>query len=136
MLAMRAVTLTLVVALSLLVSAQAPQPPQKPRTLVDYQTELGLSDEQVADVKRTLDRFKSEIKAYQSSLVETEQSLVDMINQGGSIQEIKARLRQSSDLRFQLRYLDVVTSRKVEAILTAEQMARWREIQQKKGQAR
>ncbi len=134
---MRAVTLLILVALSLLASAQTPQPAQKKsKTLVDYQSELGLSDTQVADVKRTLELFKSEIKAYQSQLLETEQSLAARVKAGGSIEEIKADLRQSSDLHFQLRYLDVVTSRKVEAILSPDQMARWREIQQKKrGQA-
>ncbi|GMU56132.1 MAG: hypothetical protein AMXMBFR33_52780 [Candidatus Xenobia bacterium] len=134
---MRAVTLLILVALSLLASAQTPQPAQKKsKTLVDYQSELGLSDTQVADVKRTLELFKSEIKAYRSQLLETEQSLAARVKAGGSIEEIKADLRQSSDLHFQLRYLDVVTSRKVEAILSPDQMARWREIQQKKrGQA-
>lgn len=136
-LAMRAVTVLILVALSLLASAQTPQPAKKSKTLVDYQSELGLSDRQVADVKRTLDLFKSEIKAYQSQLVETERSLAARIKAGAPIEEIKTDLRQSSDLRFQLRYLDVVTSRKVEAILSPDQMARWREIQQtKRGQAR
>lgn len=135
-LAMRAVTVLILVALSLLASAQTPQPATKSKTLVDYQSELGLSDRQVADVKRTLDLFKSEIKAYQSQLVETERSLAARVKAGASIEKIKADLRQSSDLHYQLRYLDVVTSRKVEAILSPDQMARWREIQQtKRGQA-
>ncbi|MCE7870076.1 hypothetical protein DYH09_06825 [bacterium CPR1] len=133
---MRAVTLLILVALSLLASAQTPKPAQKSKTLVDYQSELGLSDTQVADVTRTLDLFKSEIRAYQSELVKTERSLAARVRAGGPAEEIKADLRKSSDLHFQLRYLDVVTSRKVEAILSPDQMARWREIQQKKrGQA-
>ncbi|MEW6283000.1 MAG: hypothetical protein AB1758_30585 [Candidatus Eremiobacterota bacterium] len=112
-------------------AAQQPEQPRKIKTLVDYKQELGLSDQQIQDVVATLNQFKTELEAYQQKLVAAEKDFQKLLEQHADLEAIKAKLRESADLRFQIRYLDVVTSRKVEAILSPEQMSKWREIQKK-----
>lgn len=125
---MRAIILALGLGFCLILPSWAQDPP-KPKSLTDFKAEIGLSDEQVAAVTATLDQFKTQLKAYQDKLVANEKDLQLLLQQKADIEKLKTTLRTSSDLAFQMQYLDVVTSRKVEAIMTPEQLKKWHDIQ-------
>lgn len=109
-----------------------PKPAAKPvKTLVDYKDELGLTDEQINGVAEALKNFQETIKTQKSLMVTYEQDYRKLLKDHAPLPEIKQKLRQIADVRFNLRYADVVTSRKVEGLMTAEQLKKWRAIQAK-----
>lgn len=128
---MRALTLALCLFLAGTLFAQPKTVAPKTKTLVDFRTEIGLSEEQVQTVNKTLELFKTSLKTYQDKLLANEKELQILLAQKADLERVKTALRLSSDLLFQMQYLDVVTSRKVEAIMTPEQLKKWQDIQQK-----
>jgi hypothetical protein len=121
--------------LSLLASAgpgRADSPPaRKVKTMVDYKTELSLSDDQVKAIQEALKAFQVTIIEQRKLLVQYEGEYANLVAEKAPLEQIKQKLRQVTDTNFNLRYADVLTSRKVESILTAQQLSRWRQIQAK-----
>ncbi len=111
--------------------AEGDKSKQKLKTIVDYKTELGLSDEQVNGISTTLKDFQTRVVELKKQLKESEEGFAKMLAEQAPLAQVKQQLRSSADLRFQLRYLDVVTARRVEGILSQEQLKKWRDIQAK-----
>ena len=103
--------------------------PKKIKTMVDYKDELGLSDEQVKAVTDALTGFQTTVKTQRDALKTQEAEFKNLLKSQAPLPDIKAKLRQIADTRFNLRYADVLTSRRVSDTLTADQMKKWREIQ-------
>jgi hypothetical protein len=112
-------------------SGQKAPPKKKIKTMVDYQKELGLSDEQVAEVNASLVSFQETVTAQRAKLAQYEKEYKILLQNEAALADIKSKLRQIADTRFQIRYADVLTSRRVSNALTDEQMDKWREIQTK-----
>lgn len=105
--------------------------PQKVKTMVDFKKELNLSDQQIANITSTLKNFQENVVAQKKVLVAQENDLRKLLADHASLADIKKKLHEIEGTRFELRYLDVVTSRQVEDILSAEQLTAWRQIQTK-----
>lgn len=97
--------------------------------MVDFRDELKLSQQQVTDIVATLQRFQDDGGIARLKLMAAERETASLIARHADLVEIKATLTQISDLRYELRLLDLETSRKVESVLSAEQMAKWQRIQ-------
>lgn len=112
---------------------EAPPKPEKKKikTMIDYRDELGLSDEQVKEVSTALLAFQSAVKQLRTNLAQYEQDYKKLVEEEAPLADIKSKLKQIATTRFQLRYADVLTSRRVSEALTDEQMAKWKEIQGK-----
>ena len=127
--------LVLLALLGLLVvgpaNAQQDGGDRKVKTLVDYKTELSLSDKQIAGIREALKNFQATIVEQRKLLTQYESEYSKLVAEKAPLDQVKQKLRQVTDTGFNLRYADVLTSRKVESILTADQMAKWREIQSK-----
>lgn len=104
---------------------------RKVKTLVDYKTELSLTDKQVTDIRDALKSFQVTVVEQRKLLTQYEGEYSKLVAAKAPLDQIKQKLRQVTDTNFNLRYADVLTSRKVESILTADQIARWRDIQAK-----
>lgn len=104
---------------------------RKVKTLVDYKTELSLTDKQIADIRDALKNFQVTIVEQRKLLTQYEGEYSKLVAEKAPLDQIKQKLRQVTDTNFNLRYADVLTSRKVESILTPEQMTKWRDIQAK-----
>ena len=103
--------------------------PKKIKTMVDYKDELGLSDDQIKAVTEALTGFQTTVKTQREALKTQEAEFKALLKSQAPLPDIKAKLRQIADTRFNLRYADVLTSRRVSDTLTADQMKKWREIQ-------
>jgi len=101
------------------------------KTLVDYKDELGLSEEQVSTIRAALANYAATLKEQRAALSGYEKEYSELVKSQAPLSEIKSKLRQATDARFNLRYADVLTSRLVTEALSEEQMAKWREIQSK-----
>jgi phage-related minor tail protein len=104
-------------------------PKQAVKTMLDYQDELGLSDDQMAEVKEALASYAAILKSQRAAVKTYETEYVELVKSDAPLPDIKSKLRQIFDARFQLRYADIFTSRRVTETLTSEQMVKWREIQ-------
>lgn len=104
---------------------------QEVKTMIDYKNELGLSEAQVNSVRDALVGFQKTIKTEREALAQQEKEFQSLLQAEAPLADIKAKLRQISDTRFNLRYADVLTSRRVKEALTPEQMEKWRAIQAK-----
>ncbi|GMU56133.1 MAG: hypothetical protein AMXMBFR33_52790 [Candidatus Xenobia bacterium] len=102
-----------------------------PRSLVDFRQELKLSGQQVEAITSTLQRFQEENATLRFKLNVAERETASLVERRGDLAAIKANLKQASDLQYQMRLLDLETSRKLEGILSPEQLKRWQAIQAK-----
>lgn len=107
-------------------SGAAPRPV---KTLVDYRAELKLTDDQVARIQAVLREFGEQLGSGRKKLEQAEQAVAQAISRHEDLKVVEARLRAAEALRMEMRYLDVVTSRKVEGILTVAQLEAWRGMQ-------
>lgn len=107
----------------------APSAAPRIKTIGDYKAELGLKDEQIEQIKGALATFQKDLTARNNALVQARREYAQLINKHADLAEIKAKLKQIGDLEYEIRVLDVETSRKIETILTPGQLKKWREIQ-------
>lgn len=101
------------------------------KTMLDYRAELGMTDEQVKEVSEALKSFQATVSEQRAALQKQEGEFKALLAADAPLSDIKAKLRQISDTRFNLRYADVLTSRRVSEALKPEQMKKWRDIQAK-----
>ena len=101
------------------------------KTLIDYRAELGLEEAQVREIKDALTSFQVTVKTQRAALVQQEKEFKQLLLSEAPLSDLKSKLRQISDTRFNLRYADVLTSRRVNDALSEEQMKQWRAIQEK-----
>lgn len=104
---------------------------RKLKTLVDYKMELSLSDTQVDEIKKALKSFHTTTTEQRKLLSQYEAEYSKLVSERAPLEQVKQKLRQVTDTNFNLRYADVLTSRKVESTLSAEQLTKWRGIQSK-----
>ncbi len=103
----------------------------KVKTLIDYKSELGLSDKQVKEIKDTLFAYQNVVTEQRKALSTYEKEYSGLVSERAPLEQIKGKLRQITDTSFNLRFADVQTARKVETVLTADQLKKWRDIQAK-----
>jgi len=99
------------------------------KTLWDFQEELGLSDRQVQKMKSLLARFQSNLVAAQKRLCAAESQLKVAIDREAPIDQVREKLARIGSIQLEMRLEDVETSRKVNAVLTEDQLENWRKIQ-------
>jgi Spy/CpxP family protein refolding chaperone len=114
-----------------LYAAPAAAPTSPAKTIADYKKELGITDKQLQDIVAVLNGFKSTVDTEQKQLLADEQDFQKLIASHADLATIKAKLQQIADLRVKVRLVDVETSRKIEGVLTPEQLNKWRAIQAK-----
>lgn len=104
--------------------------PKKPiKTMIDYKDELGLTDQEVTGVREALTSFQATVKEQRAILQASEKEYAELMKSTAPLPDIKSKLRQIADARFNLRYADVLTSRRVSEIMGPEKMKKWRAIQ-------
>lgn len=111
--------------------AEPSKPTVKVKTIVDYAEILGLTDTQVHDIGQTLEAFRATTLEQRHLAKLYQDEYAKLVDAHAPLDEIKAKLRQWTEASFVLKFADVETSRRLEGVLTAEQLASWREIQSK-----
>ena len=104
---------------------------RKVKTLVDYKAELSLTDTQIKEIGDALKNFQTTITEQRKLLTQFEGEYSKLVSDHAPLEQVKQKLRQLTDVNFNLRYAVVLPSRKVEGILSTDQLTRWREIQTK-----
>jgi hypothetical protein len=98
-------------------------------TLVTYRKELGLTDQQVAGIQKAVEEFRQRAVTLNGKV----QSALVLVNADlaghADLPTHKAHLKAYYDARFELHYADLASGRRLEGLLTKEQMDRWRAMQ-------
>jgi len=113
-------------------AAETPQPAASPqvKTIFSYAKELGLSDNQLQKLKDVVTGFRDKFVSLRQKLSDADKELSDMIKNDASLEQIKAKLQEIAEMQVDLRYSDIETSRKINSLLTADQLKKWRQIQE------
>lgn len=118
-------------------TAEATQAQQRRvvKTIFSYKKDLAMTDEQEKSMKDLLTGLQKDLIEKRAKLNVIEIELRQMLVDRAELKQIKTKLDESAALQASMRYADVETSRKIEGVLTAEQLKKWREIQAKERQA-
>ena len=116
-------------------AANAPAQAQQPKTIFDFRKDLGLTDKQAGDIQKLMADLQKTLTDKGQEVSTLRQKLSDLINNKGDMEQIRKALRQVADIQVDNSCLDIETSRKVEAVLTADQLAKWKDIQKKSREA-
>lgn len=127
-----------VLSLSLAVSAFAQEKiksdaqPEKieVKTIFAYKKELNITDKQEKDLKDILAKFQNYLVEKRREIANLSSELADMIKKKDSLKAIRAKIDKVARLQADASYTDVETSRKVEGILTAAQISKWKKFQE------
>jgi Spy/CpxP family protein refolding chaperone len=129
---MKAQALLVVVALTLGLTnsglAQTP-PPDDSKTIFAFKSQLGLSDDQETKLKALLYDERATVTADDNKLKTLGQDLGKLVDQKADMQAIRAKLEEISKIQVDASCLNIEDSRKVESILSADQLAKWKDIQ-------
>jgi Spy/CpxP family protein refolding chaperone len=109
-------------------AAPSPAAP-KTKSLWDYKTELGLSDDQIAKIKNEVRILQEELAVDNKTVELSGLKLQRLAESDGDIKDIREELHKIADAQVDARVADIQTSRTVNKILTAEQQKKWRALQ-------
>ena len=99
-----------------------------PRTITDYQQQLGLSSDQTKKISEAVQNYQDRLKTAKNGLTGAENELAKMMEKRAPLPTIRGQLEKAENLRMQCRLLDLQTSRQVREILTAQQWQQWQTI--------
>ena len=101
------------------------------KTIFDYQKEIGMSDKQVADMKKLTTDLQATLNDKAKDLMALRNDLGEMIKTKQDIAVIKKQMQKIASLQVDNSCLDIQASRNIEAIMTQDQLAKWKDIQKK-----
>ena len=101
------------------------------KTLLDYCDQLQLSSAQRSQLQSDVTFFVKHSNELRQQLQQAEKVVSRQIVSQAPLAGLQASLEKAEDLRTQLRFQDVTTSRKVRLLLTPEQWQQWQQIKQK-----
>ncbi|MEN2985810.1 MAG: hypothetical protein ABDH16_04060 [Thermodesulfovibrionaceae bacterium] len=102
------------------------------KNILDFKNELQLTKDQVEDIKEITDEFKLKESKISKEIQTHEAKLKELLYKEGDIIEIIKEIREIYRLKGELIVEEFLTARKIDAILTAEQKKKWKEIRDKK----
>ena len=88
-----------------------------------------MSNEVVAQITQIVSDFQTKIMKRQLGLQSAESDYMRLLQTHASLGALKGRLQEIMALRLDLRTQDILTSRKVESLMTPEQTEKWKAIQ-------
>lgn len=141
---LKSVALNLFVALGLWGLSYAAQPPApapapaapaqqrqptRGRTIFDYKDELKMTDKQETEIRTILANLNKDQRLSNARLVIIDSELEDLINKEGDLELIRRKLRDAYDIQISIRIADIEASRKINRVLSPDQLKKWRGIQ-------
>ena len=101
------------------------------KTIFDYQKEIGLSDKQVGDMKKLATDLQNTLNEKAKELMTLRNDLGQMITAKQDIAAIKKQMQKIANMQVDNSCLDIQASRNIEAVMTQDQLNKWKDIQKK-----
>ncbi len=102
---------------------------QQVKTIWDYDKELGLTADQIKKMKDLFTNLQTQLADYNKKLDKAGQELKDLLSQGGTSEQIKAKIEEISAIRSDISFIDVDTARKINKTMSEKQLKEWQDIQ-------
>lgn len=103
--------------------------PARGRTIFDYKRDLNLTDKQEQEIRTILQNLNKDVRLSNARLVIIDSEFEDLMNKESDVDLIRKKLREAADIRIAMRIADIEASRKINRVLSPEQLKRWRAIQ-------
>jgi hypothetical protein len=104
--------------------------PQGVKTIFDFKAELRLSDTQEKDIKQILADLTRELQLEKAKHTIAAIELQDLVRQDVDLGQIRRALDQEAGLRASMTYVDIAATRKINHVLSPDQLQKWRTIQE------
>ena len=101
------------------------------KTIFSFKNEIGLTDDQELKLKALLYDEQSLVETNNNALKALGADLGKLIDSKADMPIIKSKLEEISKIQIETSCHNIEDSRKVEAILSADQIAKWKDIQKK-----
>ncbi|MFA5090102.1 MAG: hypothetical protein WC510_03565 [Candidatus Omnitrophota bacterium] len=102
---------------------------QETKTIFSYKKELGLTDKQEADIKKLLLDLQNTFTQKAKMLNVLRQELNQMISERQDLKAIRKKIEDVAKIQVDNTFMDIETSRKIESIMSTEQIKKWQDIQ-------
>jgi hypothetical protein len=98
------------------------------QTILDYKTEVGLTDKQAKDIEKLISDFQKREKENRDKIATQDKKVKELLANEGDMKEIAKGIREIYRLRGEMLIDDIETGRKIDNCLTKEQKDKWKEI--------
>ena len=112
------------------VPATSKQEKEAAKTIFSFKKELGLTDQQEESMRKMLASFQSFFTDKRKDYLDEQKELGDLMNKRADLKLIKAKIEALSRIQADITYADIETSRKIEDILTPQQLKMWSKIKE------
>jgi maltooligosyltrehalose synthase len=99
-------------------------------SIFKYKKELSITDKQEKSLRDVLTKFQNYITAKQKEVDTLSTELNKLIMEKGDLGKIKTKLQNIARIQADVTYEDISSTRAIEKTLTAEQITRWRAMQE------
>lgn len=100
-------------------------------TIFDYKPDLLLTDQQEQEIRQILAGLARELDLQRARLTLATHELAELLKREAPLRQIKQQLELEAAIRAALSYEDIAASRRINAILSPEQLSQWRNIQER-----
>ena len=114
-------------------STQGTAQPQQPKTLLDFKNELKLTDTQVKEISKIRENLDKETKKDKAKLTLLNSDLEELLKSEGDLNKIKTKLNEAALIQAGTVYLNIEASRKINKLLSPDQIKKWNDIRASKG---
>lgn len=108
------------------------QPPAgnvtRPTTLFDYRKELGLTSDQIKEIKQILKDLLTATEKQRARIEQLNTEYSKMIRAEAPLADAYAKLQELEKARTEWRYTDLKASYKLLEVLTPDQRKKWRQL--------
>ncbi|MCX8012033.1 MAG: Spy/CpxP family protein refolding chaperone [Desulfobacterota bacterium] len=105
----------------------------KPKTVLDFKEELGLSSSQVDRLKVIIDNFEKAAQPLRQKIVLQNREIKDLLDKGTDLNVIKPKVKEVFSVRADLVMVELEAVRKINGVLTPDQQTKWKEIRRTGG---
>jgi len=109
------------------------QPQRRVYTILDFKDELKLSQEQVEKIRKIIDEFEKRAKPLRERVVAQDREIRELLEREADLKEIRGKIKENFSLRADLLIMEIEAGRKIDGVLTPEQLKKWREIRRQGG---
>lgn len=107
----------------------APAPKAKVRVIWDYKKELGLTDDQINKMKAAVGDLQNQLIILRLKNSANELELRQLNLKNAPSDQLKKKIKEVADIQGEMRFIDLETAKKINGILSKEQLDKWHDIQ-------
>ncbi|MCX5677559.1 MAG: hypothetical protein NTY76_00400 [Candidatus Omnitrophica bacterium] len=120
----------LAMGLSLACAASSSAEEKGDESIFKYKKELSITDKQEKNLRDILTKFQDFMTAKQKEVDALSADLNKLVTEKGDLSKIKAKLQSISRIQADATYQDIVSTRAIEKELSADQINKWRAMQE------